>query len=201
METITTRLQLPDAGLLYIYPFFSRTQANDLFIHLSDPNNIAWRQDNIRMFGKQVPTPRLSAWYGIPGAIYTYSGLTLQPLPFTSTLNHIKTEIEQRLQLPPFNSVLLNLYRSGSDSMGWHADNEPELGKNPIIASLNLGAERRFLLRRNDNKNLKKEILLQHGSLLLMQGATQHFWQHSIPKTARPTNPRINLTFRKIMLP
>lgn len=199
MIPTTHHLQLPDADLLYVEHFIDQQQATQLFTHLANPHHIHWRQDTITLFGKPVLTPRLSAWYGIQGAVYTYSGLTLHPHPFTPTLLNIKQQIEQFAPHTQFNSVLLNFYRNGADSMGWHADDEPELGKNPIIASVNLGATRRFLLRRTNNKHIKHEIALHHGSLLIMQGTTQHHWQHAIPKTAKPTNARINLTFRYIL--
>ncbi|OWY20882.1 alpha-ketoglutarate-dependent dioxygenase AlkB [Sphingobacteriales bacterium UPWRP_1] len=191
-------LQLPDAELLYLHPFLPAAEAGRLFEHLLGAGHIAWRQDSIRMFGKQVLTPRLSAWYGVSGAVYTYSGLTLHPLPFTPALLSLKEIIEQTVQHAQFNSVLLNLYRNGADSMGWHADDEPELGSNPVIASVSLGAERRFLLRHKYRKELKQQIVLQHNSLLIMRGTTQHFWQHALPKTSRPAGARINLTFRHI---
>ena len=149
------------------------------------------------MFGKPVLIPRLSAWYGNEGASYTYSGLTLQPNAWTDELLSIKQKIET-ISGATFNSVLLNFYRHGQDSMGWHADDEPELGKMPTIASLSLGAERRFLLRAKNNHHQKHEIPLNNGSLLVMSGNTQHYWQHAIPKTRLPTKPRINLTFRQI---
>lgn len=193
-----TVLQLPDAELLYLHPFLPPAEADHLLLHLSDAAHIAWRQGSIRLFGKQVPTPRLSAWYGAPGAVYTYSGLTLHPLPFTPALLSLKETIEQTVQPATFNSVLLNLYRNGADSMGWHADDEPELGQNPVIASVSFGAERRFLLRHKYQKNQKKELILQHNSLLVMQGSTQHYWQHALPKTSRTIGARINLTFRYI---
>ena len=193
-----TLLSLPDAELQYYPAFFTLTEADDLFAQLVDPHQIAWRQESIRLFGKTVPTPRLSAWYGEEGTAYTYSGLTMQPLPFTPILLSVKQKIEAIAFPDQFNSVLLNLYRTGADSMGWHSDDEQELGSNPVIASVNLGATRRFLLRHTQQKHLKHEILLQHGSLLLMQGTTQHYWQHAIPKTAKPTPARINLTFRKV---
>ncbi|HRI27771.1 MAG TPA: alpha-ketoglutarate-dependent dioxygenase AlkB [Chitinophagales bacterium] len=199
MITPTHHLQLPDADLLYVEHFIDQQQATQLFTHLANPHHIKWRQDTITLFGKPVLTPRLSAWYGIQGAVYTYSGLTLHPHPLTPTLLNIKQQIEQFAPHTQFNSVLLNFYRNGADSMGWHADDEPELGKNPVIASVNLGATRRFLLRHTKNKHIKHEIALHHGSLLLMQGTTQHYWQHAIPKTAKPTNARINLTFRYIL--
>ncbi|TAE07233.1 MAG: alpha-ketoglutarate-dependent dioxygenase AlkB, partial [Bacteroidetes bacterium] len=126
------------------------------------------------------------------------SGILLQPHTWTDTLLAIKKRIEEATQTE-YTSVLLNQYRDGKDSVGWHADDEPSLGKNTTIASVSLGSTRKFRFRYNANHALKAEILLTHGSLVMMQGETQHFWQHEIPKTSQNINPRINLTFRKLM--
>jgi alkylated DNA repair dioxygenase AlkB len=158
---------------------------------------IDWRQDSITVYGQRVPLPRLTAWYGDAGTTYSYSGITMQPQPWTPALWQIKQAI-QPLAGVEFNSVLLNLYRDGNDSVGWHSDDEPELGENPVIGSVSFGAERRFQLRHKMNHAWKQEITLNSGSLLLMQGTTQHFWQHQVPKTAKPVSARINLTFRVI---
>jgi alkylated DNA repair dioxygenase AlkB len=160
-------------------------------------NKIQWQQDKIKLFGKSIAIPRFSAWYGDAELAYTYSGLTLYTHPWIKTLLSIKKKIEN-VSGELFNSVLLNWYRNGSDSMSWHADNEKELGENPIIASVNFGATRKFLLRYNLNTKDKITFHLSNGSLLLMQGALQHFWQHAIPKTKKVHHPRINLTFRRI---
>lgn len=155
-----------------------------------------WRQESVQLFGKQVPMPRLTAWYGDKG--YSYSGLYNKPQPWLPVLLALKEQVEQASK-QPYNSVLLNLYRSGQDSMGWHADDEPELGAQPSIASLSLGGDRRFSFKHRSRKDLKAtSITLHHGSLLLMQGATQHHWLHHIPKTKHPVQPRINLTFRLV---
>lgn len=196
--------QIPNGNLWYNPHFLPTNQANNLFTYLQSDKNIAWRQDTIRMFGRQVLTPRLSAWYGNEGASYTYSGLQLQPNAWTAELLALKQAIETVIETESvvqasFNSVLLNFYRNGQDSMGWHADDEPELGNMPTIASVSLGGDRRFLLRAKDNHSQKHEIVLSNGSLLIMSGNTQHYWQHAIPKTLRPTNARINLTFRQIV--
>lgn len=159
--------------------------------------HIQWRRDHIRMFGKLVPIPRFSAWYGDEGMVYTYSGLKLEPNPWNAGLLHFKAAVEQVAQTT-FNSVLLNWYRDGQDSMGWHADDEPELGPNPIIASVNLGATRRFLMRHISDKKHKFELPLSHGSLLIMGGQMQHYWQHAIPKERKVGDLRVNLTFRTI---
>jgi alkylated DNA repair dioxygenase AlkB len=155
-----------------------------------------WREETIKLFGKEVQQPRLTAWYGDAGCAYTYSGLTLQPQPWTDTLSELRRAVEKAAG-SPFNSVLLNLYRDGKDSMGWHSDDEPELGKHPVIASLSLGETRRFHLRhRGDRSVLPLRLDLPAGSLLIMAGETQHHWQHRLSKTQRPVGPRINLTFR-----
>ena len=159
---------------------------------------ITWRQEPIRLFGRAVMQPRLTAWYGDPGAVYGYSGLRLAPLPWTPALVELRTQVEAAAAAR-FNCVLLNLYRHGQDSMGWHADDEPELGAAPVIASLSLGATRRFRLRPRDAQcppHPPVTLELTSGSLLLMRGPTQQYWQHAVPKTARPTAPRLNLTFR-----
>lgn len=159
--------------------------------------NIQWRQDKIRMFGREVDLPRLSAWHGDSDRPYTYSGLTLQPQPWNPVLDWLRDQLQQVSGIR-FNSVLLNWYRSGQDHISWHTDAEPELGPNPVIGSFNFGAARRFLIRRTDDPQHKIEFPLTHGSLLVMSGALQHHWQHSVPKQARIRDSRVNLTFRLI---
>ncbi len=149
------------------------------------------------MYGKEIPLPRVSAWYGDSDRAYTYSGIRLQPKSWTPMLTWIRQEL-LKISGQEFNSVLLNWYRSGEDHISWHTDAEPELGKNPIIASVNFGESRRFLLRRTDDPKTKIEIPLHHGSLLIMSGALQHHWQHSVPKQAKVMGSRINMTFRRI---
>ncbi len=170
-------------------------QADQWFLKLRE--QVAWRQDNLSIAGRSIPIPRLQAWYGDAQASYCYSGLMMQPLPWTQLLLEIKKKVEE-LSGESFNAVLLNLYRDGRDSVGWHADNEPELGINPAIASLSLGATRAFRLQHRKNKPLNYKIELDHASLLVMRGATQHCWRHQLPKTARPVGERINLTFRLV---
>jgi alkylated DNA repair dioxygenase AlkB len=148
------------------------------------------------MYGKRINFPRLTAWYGDNDKPYSFSGITLNPLVWTKTLLEIKNRIEPKAGVC-FNSVLLNLYRDGNDSISWHTDAEPELGKNPVIASVNFGETRNFQLRHIETKE-KIEIELVHGSLLIMQGELQHFWQHQVPKTSKKIKDRINLTFRVI---
>ena len=149
------------------------------------------------MYGKEIYLPRYSAWYGDDDAPYTYSGLTLQPNKWNKGLLFLKNEIEKAASVN-FNSVLMNWYRDGEDYLNWHTDAEKELGKNPVIASLNFGETRRFVIRRNDNKKEKLEFALKHGTLLIMRGELQHFWQHSVPKQKSVKTNRINLTFRII---
>lgn len=159
---------------------------------------IQWRQESLRMYGREIPFPRLTSWYGDPGKCYKYSGVLREPLPWTETLLQLKERIENAITWD-CNSVLLNYYRHGSDSMSWHADNEKELGMNPIIVSINLGATRKFQIKHNITGE-KKEYFLEHGSLFLMAGEMQHFWKHQLPKTKNMVGERINLTFRKIRL-
>lgn len=186
---------LPDAEITYYPDFFSTEKANELFRKLIE--EIPWQQDSITVFGKTHPQPRLTALFGNDGKTYSYSNIIMQPNKWTPILMYIKNEIEEVCH-ENFTTVLLNLYRNGKDSNGWHADNEKELGRNPVIASVSFGAERSFHLQHNSIKEAKLKITLEHGSLLLMKGTTQHFWKHQIPKTAKPIGERINLTFRII---
>lgn len=188
-------LDLPDAEIIYYPQFFDKEQADKIYPKLLQ--EIAWQQDNITVFGKTHPQPRLTALYGNEGKPYSYSNITMQPHPWNTLLQKIKYHIETTTECQ-FTTVLLNQYRDGKDSNGWHADNEKELGTNPIIASLSFGAKRVFQLKHNTIADAKKSIVLEHGSLLLMKGSTQHFWKHQIPKTAKPIGNRINLTFRSI---
>ena len=159
--------------------------------------NIAWKQDWIQLYGKKIPLPRLTAWYGDPGKSYTYSGIKSEPSPWNKGLSYIKNEIENCAGVA-FNSVLLNWYRDGQDQLSWHADDEKELGQNPIIASANFGAERDFVLRRNDDPSQKIVFPLKHGTLLIMRGELQHYWEHSVPKRKKVKESRFNMTFRRI---
>lgn len=156
----------------------------------------AWEQKSVRIYGRHVPQPRLIAWYGDPGTSYTYSGLRVDPNPWFPALASLKAEVE-RATGATFNSVLLNLYRNGSDSVAWHADDEPELGSNPTIASVSLGATRKFQLKHNLTKQVFS-VDLTSGSLLVMSGSTQESYKHAVLKTTRPVGERINLTFRRI---
>lgn len=162
-----------------------------------DFHNIKWRQDYIKMYGKQIPLPRLTSWYGDVGKSYQYSGIKSDPNPWNDGLYRIKERIEECAN-HTFNCVLLNWYRDGSDSLNWHADDERELGPNPIIASANFGATRDFIIRKNDDHAQKVSLPLKHGTLLVMKGSMQHFWQHSVPKRTNVNASRFNLTFRNI---
>lgn len=159
-------------------------------------SNTNWQQHQVFVYGKWHPTPRLTAWQSTAGQSYGYAGLQHPAEPMTAALLAIKIKLEN-LTNAPFNSVLLNWYRSGADAMGWHADNEPELGKNPVIASLSLGATRQFVLKHNQLPQ-KEYFDLHHGSLLVMRGATQHHWKHALPRSKKVLEGRINLTFRHI---
>ncbi len=188
-------LKLPDAEVSYFPNFFSKEDADTIFATLL--KETPWQQDEITVYGTKHKQPRLTALYGNEGKPYSYSNIKMQPHHWTLLLQKIKFHIES-VEDTHFTTVLLNLYRNGQDSNGWHADNEKELGTNPVIASLSFGAERSFHLKHNTIQEQKVKIILEHGSLLLMKGTTQHFWKHQIPKTAKPTGERINLTFRVI---
>jgi alkylated DNA repair dioxygenase AlkB len=187
---------VPDAEIIYFPHFFDTEESDLLFQELL--LTIPWQQDDIKVFGKVHAQPRLTALFGNEGKSYSYSNIKMQPHSWNPILQNLKLKAEA-VSATEFTTVLLNLYRDGKDSNGWHADNEKELGTNPIIASMSFGAERYFHLQHNNDKNLKLKILLEHGSLLIMKGTTQHFWKHQIPKTAKPIGSRINLTFRSIV--
>lgn len=183
-------------GELCFYPnFFNKTDSGELFQALR--GSVEWKQESMNIYGKNIPFPRLTAWHGDQDKPYSFSGLTLQPQPWTKELLVIKNRVEPKANVN-FNSVLLNLYRNGNDSISWHTDAEKELGTNPVIASVNFGETRIFQLRHVKTKE-KLEIPLGNGSLLIMSGTTQHFWQHQIPKTAKVVKERINLTFRVLI--
>ena len=190
---------IPRNGIAHLYEnFFPKPEADALFKELAE--KVPWKQEPIKMFGKEIMQPRLTCWYSDPGIDYSYSGIRMKNLPWTEPLPGIKSRIE-RLAGVRFNGALLNLYRNGNDSMGWHRDNEKELGKNPVIGSVSLGGTRTFKFR---DRLSKKEIIsvdLPNGSLLIMAGESQHFWEHSIPKQSGAANPRLNITFRVIQPP
>ena len=188
--------KLPDAKMRYFESFIPKEMATDYYNTLLE--NIPWQQDDITVFGKTHPQPRLTSLHSSTFKSYTYSGINMLPNPMTDELSAIKKLLEGVSKID-FNSVLINLYRSGKDSNGWHADNEKELGKNPVIASLSFGASRFFHLKHRTQKEAKLKFELEHGSLLLMGGGMQENWLHQISKTTREVKPRINLTFRKII--
>jgi alkylated DNA repair dioxygenase AlkB len=194
--TALERIPMQDAEVYYLRELALAQSAEPVMKQLID--EIPWRAENIVVRGKTYPQPRLTAWYGDSGANYTYSGILLEPLPWTDALIDIKNRVEE-IAGTDFNSVLLNYYRNHRDSMGLHSDDEPELGRRPTIASLSLGEERTFILKHKTRKALGSvRIKLASGSLLLMKGETQHCWKHGIEKEKRPCGPRVNLTFRRI---
>ena len=186
---------LPNASVEYYPNFFDAEKTKMLFDKLL--NDIPWQQDEITVFGKTYPQPRLTSLFGNEGKQYSYSNIVMQPHSWNPLTMYVKSEVEEICN-ENFTTVLLNLYRDGNDSNGWHADNEKELGRNPVIASVSFGAERIFHLQHNSLQESKLKITLENGSLLIMKGETQHFWKHQIPKTTKSVGPRINLTFRII---
>jgi len=191
----SVELNMPDADVLY-YPQFFNKVVSDRYLKLL-LNTIEWQEDTIEVFGKTYLQPRLTALYANNSNSYTYSNITMHPIKFTDELTEIKTEIEKEINVT-FTSCLANLYRNGQDSNGWHADNEQELGKQPIIASVSFGVERIFHFKHKKDKTLKAKLILNHGSLLVMKGDTQNNWLHHLPKTKKSIAERINLTFRII---
>lgn len=187
--------KLPADLLDYRPGFFTQQESAKLVPILKDTIN--WNQETIHMYGKLLNTPRLTAWYGDNSKTYAFSGKKYDPYPWTDELLFIKHRVDFASGVT-FNSVLLNLYRNGNDSVAWHADDEPELGTNPIIASVSFGQIRRFDVRHKQDHKLKYSVDLENGSLLLMKGDLQHNWEHQVPKSTRPMKERINLTFRII---
>ena len=189
------RNHIQNGELLWYPAFFTHEECERYLVALL--NGIHWQQELMKMYGKIVQFPRLTAWYADTGVTYSYSGLTHQPERWTEELLQIKKRIEV-VSGAQFNSVLLNRYRGGADSMSWHTDDELELGQNPIIASVNFGATRMFQLRHNSTKE-RINIELTHGSVLVMAGELQHYWKHQVPKTKKDVGERVNLTFRKVL--
>lgn len=183
-------------NLLDYYPDFlpgdEAMQLMSIFIA-----TVPWMQQSIRMYGKDLLTPRLIAWYGDNNKTYSYSGTKNDPIPWTDELMLLKNRVEGFTGYS-FNSVLLNYYRDGNDSVAWHSDNERELGTDPVVASLSLGQVRQFDFRHKQDHSRKYSLQLTNGSLLIMKGDLQHHWEHRIPKSAKTLGPRINLTFRVI---
>lgn len=199
------RAELPDAEVAYFPAFFDKVTSESLLAALLEL--VSWKQEPITIFGREVMQPRLVAWYGDPDCLYTYSGRTNTPLPWIQPLLEIKASLTAAIsrELPEylpvrFNSVLLNLYRDGNDAMGWHADNEAELGPHPLIASVSLGSPRAFRLRHSFNKEISSRLYsLGDGDLLVMGGRTQECWKHQVARTRKPVGARVNLTFRYIL--
>ncbi|WP_338377927.1 alpha-ketoglutarate-dependent dioxygenase AlkB [uncultured Flavobacterium sp.] len=189
-------LELPDAIFEYYPNFFSKEKADELYNLLYE--NTPWKQDIITVYGKNHLQPRLTALYGNEGKPYKYSNIIMYPQAWNATLIYIKELVEEKAN-HNFTTVLANLYRNEKDSNGWHADNEKELGRNPIIASISLGEERTFQLKHNFKKEAKQNLILKHGSLILMKEGSQIHYKHQIPKASSPKKPRINLTFRIIL--
>ncbi|MBO69171.1 MAG: alpha-ketoglutarate-dependent dioxygenase AlkB [Acidiferrobacteraceae bacterium] len=185
------------ADIEYVPRFLSREEADELTETLK--LKVPWRQPKVRIFGSLYPCPRLAASYGDQRAIYQYSGVTNYPLMWLTELSELRCRIENYTE-DSFNSVLVNCYRTGLDSMGWHRDNEPELGIDPVIASITLGSSRRFVMRHCKRRDVSRlEVSLENGSLLIMRGQTQSLWQHTVPKTRMTTGLRLNLTFRNVL--
>ena len=187
---------LPSDGSAVLFPdFLCESDADNCFSGLH--NNTPWEQNFIRLFGKEVSEPRLSTWHAEADLPYTYSGVPRTPHPWKEPLSSLRTACEAHTG-QSFNGALLNLYRTGLDAMGWHSDDEAVNGPNPVIASICLGAERRFDFRHKESREVIS-VVLPHGSLLVMSGACQTFWLHRIAKTTRQTEPRINVTFRRLI--
>lgn len=187
---------LPKDGVLTYYPgLFKPAESEDIFEKLR--SGIQWRSDEITLYGKTHPQPRLTCWYG--DRSYSYSGITMHPDPWSKEILGIKSRAED-ISKNKFNSLLVNYYRDGNDHVSWHADDEKELGPNPCIASVSFGEIRRFQLKHRFDKNQEMITLdLEPGSLLIMAGSIQRYWVHRIAKTAKPKHGRINLTFRQII--
>lgn len=193
-------LELAGAEVDFIPSLYPAPEAEKLFTMLTNDGTVAWRSDPIRMFGRLVQQPRQTAWMADAGVEYGYSGLRLQPTPWTPLVAAMRRTVEQAAAAS-FNSVLINLYRDGSDYMGWHCDDERELGQQPVIASLSLGATRYFDLRHRDYRNSGipvQRLELHSGDLVIMRGHTQRYWQHRVPKQKRVAAARINLSFRSV---
>lgn len=191
------RIEMPEADVWYM-PSIPLPTSDDVLLQRLIAE-VPWREEHIVLWGKRCRQPRLIAWYGDADSVYTYSGTTHMPLPWTALLSSLKQAVE-RVAAAQFNSVLLNYYRNERDSMGMHSDDEPELGRNPVIASLSLGTERELVFRHKKRKDLAPiRLALASGSLLLMKGETQHHWKHGIEKQRSACGPRVNLTFRRIV--
>lgn len=197
------RTPIEGGELILLRHWLSAAEAEVLFMQVSEKTR--WEQSTIVIAGRKILIPRLNAWYGDPGKDYRYSGTRFQALPWYPELAVLKRKVQESIdRFRPrgdfnVNSALLNLYRDGNDSVGWHSDDEAELGPHPQIASVSLGEGRRFLFRHRREKTRKLELFLDSGSLLFMFGDIQHHWQHCIPKTRKPKEKRINVTFRQVV--
>ena len=197
MDKNSSLIKADNLSVEYIENFFDFDQSQLYMKHLT--NDIKWKREKIRMWGREIITKKRIAWYADEGKSYTYSGSTFHPDQWNELLLEIKKYVEHYIKFQ-FNSVLLNEYPNGKVGMGWHSDDERELGIDPIIASLSFGANRDFIFKHKTDKSFENiKIHLKSGSLLLMLGSTQHHWKHSLPKRLKVREPRINLTFRKIL--
>ena len=196
LQDLAANGALPGAELRYAPDWLPAERADELFATLRQ--SVPWETHRIRLFGREVDSPRQSCWIGDAEAAYTYSGTRFEPHPWPAELQVLRCQLANELGCE-FNSVLANRYRDGRDCMGWHSDNESELGPNPLIASLSLGATRRFVLKHRHEPSRRLELELPHGSLLVMEGDTQRNYKHALPRTAKPVGERINLTFRRIL--
>jgi alkylated DNA repair dioxygenase AlkB len=197
-ERALTPIPIADGSVQFCRSFYDHRAADELFATLL--SETPWREEAVTVWGRRHVQPRLIAWFGDLDARYKYSGLVVDPLAWTPLLQTIRREVQAGCHAQ-FNSVLLNQYRNERDRMGWHSDDEPELGRNPTIASLSFGEERVFKFRHKEGRHKDLAIRLPHGSLVLMSGELQHFWKHSIERETRPKGPRINLTFRLVRTP
>ena len=192
-----TLIQSVNLSLKYIENFFNLDESKLYMRNLTQ--SVLWRREKIKMWGKEIVTKRRIAWYADDGKSYTYSGSTFFPSQWNNVLLQLKEKVENYSEIK-FNSVLLNEYPNGEVGMGWHSDDEKELGTDPIIASLSFGADRDFIFKHKTDRSIENvKLHLKSGSLLLMLGSTQHYWKHSLPKRLKVKEPRINLTFRNII--
>lgn len=195
MLTVPPSLVVTDGDLRYLPRFIAAVEARSIFEDLLA--HLPWQEEAIDIASRRVTVPRLVCWHGDPGAMYRYSGVDHVPAPWTATLLRLRDRV-QEASGQGFNAVLGNLYRNERDSMGWHADKEKSLGIDPVIASLSFGAARLFKLRHNKTGE-SLDLLLEDGSLLIMGGSLQHHWRHCVPRSRKPCDARINLTFRNIL--
>ena len=197
MKKNCTLIQSVNLSLKYIENFFNLDESKLYMRNLTQ--SVLWRREKIKMWGKEIVTKRRIAWYADDGKSYTYSGSTFFPSQWNNVLLHLKERVENYSDIK-FNSALLNEYPNGEVGMGWHSDDEKELGIDPVIASLSFGANRDFIFKHKTDKSIENvKLHLKSGSLLLMLGSTQHYWKHSLPKRLKVKEPRINLTFRNII--